>query len=309
MLTIGHLTFKSNLIQGPLAGVSASPFRSRFYQYDAPAFCVTEMISAIEVVDAFSRLKRYVHRASNETTLSYQLSGTCPDYLANAAKKLQSIGADLIDLNCGCPKPKIRKKGAGSKLIEDSEHLAKLVLSIKKNIDIPLTVKIRLLANHDEKQEVLLAKKIAKSGADALIVHGRTHLDDYDKAVNHQRIANIKSNLNIPVIANGDVKDKASYQKLLSQTGADGVMVSRAGMGKPWLYQSIKDSNFKADISMAKAAFLAHLKDLCQLECEKIAILQSRAWSKYYFRDFYDSDWLNKLRQKETLTEIDKHLN
>ncbi|HVT63335.1 MAG TPA: tRNA-dihydrouridine synthase family protein, partial [Legionellaceae bacterium] len=139
---LGSLIIKNRLIQGPLAGFSCAPFRAQYAWFQAPGYCVSEMISAQDLLHR--QPPRFVYRAPMESCLAYQLSRDDPDIMATAAQYLESIGADLIDINCGCPKAKIRKKGAGSALLTRPERLIAIITAIKTRIQIPLTVKIRL---------------------------------------------------------------------------------------------------------------------------------------------------------------------
>lgn len=188
-LQIGQLTIPHRLIQGPLAGYSCAPFRTLFNAYTPPAYCVTEMSSATDLLNKHALDSRYVYRSPQEQLLAYQISGTEPKILAQAAAQLQAYGADLIDINCGCPKPKIRKKGAGSALLETPEQLIAIIRAVRSMLHIPLTIKIRIQGNETD---LVLAKKIEEAGADALIVHGRRWVDDYDVPSDWLHIARIK---------------------------------------------------------------------------------------------------------------------
>src|SRR3989338_8506306 len=231
-LQIGQLSLPHHLIQGPLAGYSCAPFRRLFRHFIRPAFAVSEMISAQDVLNKHQTNSRYLYRADDEGILAYQIAGHNPATMAAAAEKLQDLGADLIDINCGCPKAKIRQKGAGSALLDKPLQLIQLVSQVKARLQIPLTVKIRI--NHLESDR-LLVKALAENGADAIIIHGRRWQDDYDVANNFQHIAQLKAAISIPVIANGDISDQSSLAQAMKNTGADGFMISRAGTGKPWL--------------------------------------------------------------------------
>ncbi len=305
-LQIGTLTLSHRLIQGPLAGYSCAPFRTLFNQYIAPAYCVTEMSSAADILHKHSVSSRYIYRAPQEQLLAYQLSGTEPHVLAQAALRLQAFGADLIDINCGCPKPKIRKKGAGSALLEKPEHLIRLVQAVREVITIPLTVKIRI---QDTAADLVLARKIAEAGADALIVHGRRWMDDYDVAVNLQKIYQIKREVNIPVIANGDIVDQDSLQKTMEISQCDAFMISRAGTGKPWLYQELLQQS-KVEVSLFEKInlFMTHLKGLANLENEYKAILQSKSLVRYYFGKSLTHSQLEDYYRLTTLQEIEQFL-
>lgn len=302
-LKIGSLTLPHRLIQGPLAGYSCAPFRTLFNRYVAPAYCVTEMSSARDVVHRHPLHSRYIYRAPQEQRLAYQISGTEPAVLAQASERLQAYGADLIDINCGCPKPKIRKKGAGSALLETPELLESIVKAVRAAITIPLTVKIRI---QDTSDDVVLAQKIEAAGADALIVHGRRWVDDYDVAVNFRQIARIKQVLTIPVIANGDIGSIASLQQAVEFSTCDAFMIARAGSGRPWLYQELLEQR-TINVSGAEKAdlFMAHLQDLAVLEDEYKAILQSKSLVRYYFGKNLDASWLSRFYQLSSLKDIE----
>ncbi len=296
-LTIGSLEIPNRLIQGPLAGYSCAPFRESFIPFASPGFCVTEMSSAKDVLHKHSKQSRYLHRSPLETILSYQISGHEVESMASAAAYLQSLGADLIDINCGCPKAKIRKKGAGSALLDDPKHLIQLIQALRGMITIPLTVKIRIQGND---QDYELAKQIEAAGADALIVHGRRWVDDYDKSCDWQQIAGIKKSLQIPVIANGDIHDFTSLNQAIEATGCDGYMISRAGTGKPWLYKELLEGKTISLSFLDKIElFMQHVSALSKLENEFKAILQSRSLLRYYFRaEFRTEKWSNFYQQK-----------
>jgi nifR3 family TIM-barrel protein len=302
-LKIGSLTLPHRLIQGPLAGYSCAPFRTLFNQYAAPAYCVTEMSSARDVVHRHPLNSRYIYRSAQEQCLAYQISGTEPAILAQAAERLQAYGADLIDINCGCPKPKIRKKGAGSALLETPELLESIVKAVRAAITIPLTVKIRI---QDTSDDVVLAQKIEASGADALIVHGRRWVDDYDVAVNFRQIARIKQALTIPVIANGDIDSIASLQQAVEFSTCDAFMIARAGSGRPWLYQELLEQRTINVSGVEKAnLFMAHLQDLAVLEDEHKALLQSKSLVRYYFGKNLDASWLTQFYQLSSLKDLE----
>lgn len=302
-LQIGSLTIPHRLIQGPLAGYSCAPFRTLFNQYQAPAYCVSEMSSAADILHKHTPNSRYLYRAVQEQLLAYQISGTQPQVLAQAARKLQSQGADLIDINCGCPKPKIRKKGAGSALLERPEQLISLVQAVREAISIPLTIKIRIQGNEDD---LRLAQKIATAGADALIVHGRRWFDDYDVAANWSQIAQIKRVLTIPVIANGDIADEASLQQAVARSGCDAYMISRAGSGHPWLYQELlEQQRIAVRVAEKSTLFLTHIHGLAALEDEYKAVLQSKSLVRYYFGALFDAATLSHFYQLNSLNAIE----
>ncbi|WP_026069258.1 tRNA dihydrouridine synthase [Legionella tunisiensis] len=303
---IGSIHLANRLIQGPLAGFSCAPFRELFYQFTPPAYCTTEMISAHDVLHKHQLNSRYLYRSPLEKILSYQIAGNDPGTMAEAGSYLASMGANLIDINCGCPKTKIRKKGAGSALLNEPQQLLKIVYSVRKMINLPLTVKLRIQGNgHDAD----LAKAIEQAGADALIIHGRRWNDDYSVDCNFAQIAEIKRAVSIPVIANGDIHDKTSLTKALINSGCDAYMIARAGTGKPWLYQNLLDEvTIHPDPDMIKVLFMQHLHKLAKLENDYKAVLQSRALLRYYFKAQLSPTELQTFYNLEYLDDIEREL-
>lgn len=301
-LQIGTLTVPHRLIQGPLAGYSCAPFRELFNQFTPPAYCVSEMCSAYDIVHHPIASNRYLHRSPVEQILAYQISGTDAHLLSQAAAYLQRIGADLIDINCGCPKTKIRKKGAGSALLEKPQQLKELIQEVRAAISIPLTIKIRIQGTDDDMR---LAKQIEEAGADALIVHGRRWHDDYDVACNLKQIAKIKQCINIPVIANGDIDNFISLEKAIEMSHCDGFMVARAGCGKPWLYEELLGQKILViNLSQKIQIFMQHLQGLAALETEYKAVLQSKSLVRYYFKNEINTALLKCFYLTSTLNEI-----
>lgn len=305
-LLIGSLLLKNRLIQGPLAGYSCAPFRELFSHFTPPAYCVSEMLSAQDVLTKHQPHERYLYRGKNENILCYQLAGTDPKLMANAASKLMDMHADLIDINCGCPKPKIRKKGAGSALLENQSQLIKIVSAIRQAIQCPLTVKIRLQGSEKDTQ---LAKAIAEEGADALIIHGRRWTDDYSHPCFYQQIAAIKQTIDIPVIANGDIEDLASLHHAWRETQCDGFMISRASTGKPWLFQELlTQTHSPLNYSTSLSMFMTHLQGLASLESEHQAVLQSKSLVHYYFKNQLSPEFFQLYYQLKNLQEIETAL-
>lgn len=286
-LQLGQLTLPSNIIQGPLAGYSCAPFRVLTHKYGNPAFCVTEMISAKDLIHRNPKPKRYLGKDPREGRLCYQLSGDDPKFLAEATALVSAHGADLIDLNCGCPVNKIRAKHAGSKLLTTPEKIYALVKSMKANTEAPVSIKIRVsgdVADHND-HAVIDAAELA--GVDYIIVHGRHWSERYDVPCRYDAIRDIVQLAKVPIIANGDVEDYSSLKRIFETTNCAGVMVARATVGKPWLFQEwYAEENHQAFLSPSPkevgAIFQEHLHDLITLETERFAVLQARKFAKYY---------------------------
>ena len=304
---IGTLQFPHRLLQGPLAGYSCAPFRQMYFQFLPPAYCVSEMISAYDVLHKHQINSRYLYRAPQEERLCYQLAGHDPYIIAQAANRVEAIGADLIDLNCGCPKTKIRKKGAGSALLDKPEQMCAIVSAVRQSIGIPLTVKLRICGDD---RDIALAQAIEQAGADALIIHGRRWTEDYDTPCDFHQMRKMKQAVRIPVIANGDIADQDSLLKAIEISGCDAFMIARAGCGKPWLYQQllVENGTFNnVDDSVRITCFIDHLQGLARLENEHQAILQSKSLVRYYFGKAITEQQLRAFYALNNLNEIEKY--
>ncbi len=281
---IGSFKLAHRLIQAPLAGISCAPFRELFGVYTKPAYAVTEMISAHSMLRHQTLNKRYLTRSDKEGAWCIQLSGHDPELIYQATQIADSYQPDLIDLNCGCPKPKIRARGQGSALMDKPKVLEAVVTAMRKAIDLPLTVKIRVAGNTEDKAYLEAAKIIEGSGADAIIVHGRHHSENYDVAANYAQIRRVVELVQIPVIANGDVVDVDSMQRCFEETGAEGIMIARASIGKPWLFENLLGSSVAPTAPELLKLFQIHINQLAKLEVsEKVALFQARRLLKWYF--------------------------
>ena len=290
-LTLCNKTFPVNIIQGPLAGVSCAPFRRLTWVYGSPAFSCTEMISCKTLIHQPKQShQRYIAKDPHEGPVCFQLSGSDPIELAEATKKVTDYGADLIDLNCGCPVKKIRSKGAGSSLLTDSSKLYQLISAMKQNTHQPVSIKIRVEGNSDDKFNLEVAKVVEDAGADFLIVHGRHWTEHYETPCHHDDIQFFVEQLKIPVIGNGDISCIDSLKRMFA-TGCAGVMIGRASVGQPWLIQKLM-----AEMNQEKFTppllkkigeiFVEHVEELTKLlDSERFAILQARKIAKYYARD------------------------
>ncbi|TAK72846.1 MAG: tRNA-dihydrouridine synthase family protein [Gammaproteobacteria bacterium] len=289
-LALKNKLFPTNLIQGPLAGVSTAPFRRLTWRYSQPAFSCTEMISCKTILHQSKQLlERFVKKDPQEGPVCFQLSSNHPLELAEATKRVTDYGADLIDLNCGCPVKKIRSKGAGSSLLSQPSKLSQLICAMKQNTSVPISIKIRVDGGSDEKYNQEIAKVVSDAGADFLIVHGRHWTEHYETPCRYDEIRFFVEQLTIPVIGNGDVACVDSLKKMLA-TGCAGVMIGRAGVGQPWLIKKlmadIKQEPFSIP-SMKEIGliFMEHATQLADLlGNEKFAILQMRKLAKYYGR-------------------------
>ncbi len=286
-LQLGTLQLHSNLIQGPLAGYSCAPFRVIAQKYGDPAFCVTEMISAKDIMHRDPKPKRYLGKDPQEGLLCYQLSGNDPEYLGRAAALVSEHGADLIDLNCGCPVGKIRAKHAGSKLLTKPETIYALVKAIKANTAATVSIKIRVAGDAADHNDAAVIDAAEQAGVDFITVHGRHWTERYDVPCRYNAIADIVSYARVPIIANGDVQDYPSLKRIFETTQCAGVMIARASVGKPWLFQQLYAAENNLPFSEPTTNQIGnilreHLRLLIELEKERTTVLQSRKFAKYY---------------------------
>jgi len=261
------------IIQSPLAGVSDQIFRKFVRRWSPKALLFTEMVNAKSLELGHGQEK--VNELSEERgPIGVQLFDHRPESMIEAAIKAESSGAFLIDINMGCPVKKIARKGGGSALLKDPELAQSIVKKVSQAISIPLTVKIRLGWCEATSEPISFALGLQEAGAQLITVHGRTRKQGFSGSADWEAIASIKKSLDIPVIANGDIKSSKDAIKCLEITNADGVMIGRASMGAPWLVGQIdaeinSQKPFKTpDAKMKVDLALEHLKLLVSTKGE-----------------------------------------
>ena len=306
--------FSHNLIAGPIAGISNATYRSLITQFSHPAFCYSEMISAHALVNRPDFIRQhFLTKAPQEGTVCFQLFGNDASYLAKATAFISKLPEQnlLIDLNCGCSVPKIRKNGSGSKLLEDPEKLSLIIRAMREQTDLPLIIKIRITKNHNLNLE--LVDLLNHSGADAVVVHGRTPQDSWGTPCNYTAIGWFVQHLKLPVIGNGDVRDLSSLKQMLA-TNCTAVMISRALIGKPWLIAELKaaaeNQTFTPPSSkQIMEIFISHIETLAQISGnERSAVLKARTLAHSYLKhfpnrkEFYDK--LNHITDLKTFTDL-----
>jgi tRNA-dihydrouridine synthase B len=296
VLQLGSQSFSSNIIQGPLAGVSTAPFRELIWRHSQPAYCATEMISCKTLLHASKQIqKRYIIKSNIEGAVCFQLSGNDPVELAEATKIATDCGANLIDLNCGCPVKKIRSKGAGSKLLSEPQRLYQLIRAMKDNTTVPVSIKIRVDGGSDEIFNDALIAMLYEAGNDFVVIHGRHWTEHYETPCRYDQIAYFVERLTMPVIGNGDIACVASLKNMLA-TGCAGVMIGRAGVGQPWLIAKlmaeVNGEKYETPSNAAiREMFLTHVYQLAELlEDERVAVREARQFAKYYARNVANRD-------------------
>lgn len=316
-LHLGNKEFPVNLIQGPLAGFSCAPFRELTWRYSKPAFSCTEMISCKTLLhQPIFTQQRFIKKDPHEGPVCFQIAGSESQEVAAAAKIVTDYGADLIDLNCGCPVKKIRSKGAGSSLLTNPTRLFQLISALKQNTHVPVSIKVRVEKLGHEKFNQELVKVVSDAGADFIIVHGRHWTEHYETPCRYEAIQYFVENLKIPVIGNGDIADIDTLKSMFA-TGCAGVMISRAGMGQPWLIgklmAELNQENFVVpSLPEIGKILIEHVEQLSLLlNSEKFAILQARKFAKYYARSMENKLefflLLNKCSALEEFSKIVTH--
>ncbi len=247
----------------PLAGYTDLPFRSVVKNFGVD-YTVSEMISSNALAYNSEKTKKMLIKSQNEDPYFVQLAGNKEEIVRLAVEKLNEIeGIDGIDLNCGCPAPKVFNHGSGSNLLGDLSRLQKILKTIKKYSNKQYTTaKVRI--GVDEKIPVDIAKAVEDCGVDFIAVHGRTKKGAYKAPVDYDAIAAIKEAVKIPVIANGDITDLAKAKYVLEHTRADGVMIGRGAVGKPWIFHQIANNNETISKELKKEIIIEHFTKMCE---------------------------------------------
>ncbi|HFS85299.1 MAG TPA: tRNA dihydrouridine synthase DusB [Epsilonproteobacteria bacterium] len=244
-------------VLAPLAGFTDLPFRSVVKKFGVD-LTVSEMISSNALVHQSKKTYKMVEKSPLEELYSVQLAGSDPSVMRKAVEYINTLeGVSCIDLNCGCPAPKVVNNLQGSSLLTDLDQMGKTIHTIKEHSNKPFTT-VKMRIGFNEKNPVEIAKVCEDNGADFIAVHGRTRAGRYKAAVDYDAIRDIKAAVSIPVIANGDIDSPEKVKWVLEHTGADGVMIGRAAVGKPWIFHQIKEGMESVPASLIREIVLEH---------------------------------------------------
>ena len=235
MLTIANRTFSSPFVLAPLAGYSDLPFRLLCREFGA-GYCVSEMISCHGLAFQQPRTIEMLQSVAAEKPVAFQLFGAEPEIMGEAAAIISQYGPDLIDINMGCPVKKVTKRGAGAALMTDIPLAEKIIVAVRSNTSIPVTVKFRSGPSSTAINAVEFAVMAEESGAAALTIHGRTWAQGFTGSADRQIIGKVKAAVSLPVIGNGDIQSYEDGLSMMADTGCDGVMVGRGALGNPWVF-------------------------------------------------------------------------
>ncbi|MBP8203360.1 MAG: tRNA dihydrouridine synthase DusB [Pseudomonas sp.] len=238
-LRIGPYTLPNALILAPMAGVTDQPFRQLCKRMGA-GLVVSEMVTSdVRLWNTRKSSLRMMHSGDPEPR-SVQIAGGDPEMLAEAARRNVEMGAQIIDINMGCPAKKVCNKAAGSALLKDEQLVREILQAVVAAVDVPVTLKIRTGWDREHKNGISVARIAEDSGIVALAVHGRTRADLYRGEAEYETIAAIKQAVSIPVLANGDIDSAEKAKAVLAATGADGLLIGRAAQGRPWIFREIE---------------------------------------------------------------------
>ena len=293
-MTVAEI-FKTPIFLAPMAGVTDTAFRVLVRELLDDDFAkknllmFSEMVSAAGIHYRNEKTLAMLETVEEERPTAIQIFGSDPKICAEAAAYVEEIGsAAVIDFNCGCPAPKIVKNGEGSALMKNPALVEKILSAVKKSVKIPVSVKIRLGVDEKKINAVEVAKRAENAGVDFLTVHGRTREQFYSGAANWEEIARVKAAVKIPVIANGDVRDFDSLEKIFSTTRADGVMIGRAAQGNPWVINRLL-KNFLTGEKIPPPSrderaevMRRHLEKIIFYKGERVGVREMRAHAAWY---------------------------
>lgn len=313
---IGNHVMDNRVVLAPMAGICNSAFRLTVKEFGA-GLVYAEMISDKGIVQKNERTMNMLYIDERENPLSLQIFGAEKETLVEAAKYVdQNTNADIIDINMGCPVSKIIKCEAGAKLLLDPEKIYEMVAAVVDNVKKPVSVKMRTGWDLDHLYAVQNAQAIERAGGSAVAVHGRTRVQMYEGHADWDIIRQVKENVNIPVIGNGDVETPQDAKRMLEQTGVDGVMIGRAALGDPWMiYRTVEyleSGELKPEPSVREKmdVCLLHFERLVALKGENIAVREMRKHASWYLKGIRGNGKArNIINQTESAQELRAFIN
>ncbi len=291
-MKIGNLVINDKASLAPMAGVADRAFRELCRGYGA-AYTVCEMASAKGISLGDKKSAELLYISETERPAGSQIFGNSPETMAIAAQKALEYSPDFIDINMGCPAPKVASSGGGALLMKDPVNSAKIVEAVAKAVNVPVTVKMRAGWDDTNINAVELAKRCEAAGAAAITVHGRTKVQMYAPPVNIDIIRLVKEAVSIPVIGNGDIVDGKSAAKMMEETGCDMVMVGRGALGRPWVFQEINAYlNHEVilpepGVAQKMHVMLKHIEKICEYKGERVGIREARKHAAWYTKGLH----------------------
>lgn len=307
-MQIGRHKLKNRLIVAPMAGVTDRPFRQLCKKMGA-AMAVSEMVSSNSLLWGSKKTRRRACHEGEVRPVSVQIAGADPRMMAEAARHNAEQGAEIIDINMGCPAKKICNVMAGSALMKDEKLVGKILRSVVNAVDVPVTLKIRTGWDPDHKNALTIARIAEDTGIQALAIHGRTRACAYRGEAEYETIAQVKAAIRIPVIANGDITSPEKARQVLTFTGADAIMIGRAAQGRPWIFREIEHFLMTGEhmpaptVSEIHRILIDHLHELYEFYGEYTGVRMARKHISWYTRGLAGSaafrHAMNQLQTKD----------
>ncbi|MDY6287626.1 MAG: tRNA dihydrouridine synthase DusB [Lachnospiraceae bacterium] len=313
-LHIGAVTIENPVILGPMAGVTDLPFRVLCHEHGAGLVC-TEMVSAKAILYHNRNTEDLMRTDEREHPVSLQLFGSNPEDVSEAAAMIEDRPFEIFDFNMGCPVPKVVNNGEGSALMKNPELAGRIISAVVKKVKKPVTVKIRTGFDKEHINAVEVAKILEDAGASAIAVHGRTRSQFYSGEADWNVIRQVKEAVSIPVIGNGDIRSPEDAEKMIRETGADGVMIARAAEGNPWIFS--RTSAWLASgkklpgptVKELQDTILRHAAMMIECKGERIAVREMRKHVSWYTAGYPDSAALRrKINTTENFSEMQEML-
>ena len=312
-IKIGNVELDNNLILAPMAGVTNLPFRIICEKFE-PGMVCTEMVSSKAIFYNDQKTRRLLNTEGEKRPISFQIFGSDEETMGYTAKYMSKI-ADIIDINMGCPAPKVVKNGDGSKLLLDLEKAKRIMKVVVENSSVPVTVKIRKGWDKENFIAVQVAKIAEEVGISAITIHGRTRSEFYTGKADWDIIKEVKDSVKIPVIGNGDIVDEETAYQMFEKTGVDGIMIGRGSFGNPWIFRNIKHflitgEKLPSPTNSERLNIIKEHIDLAVEEKGEIAIKELRKHIAWYTKNLKNSsEFRNSINMIETKEQLIKTLN
>ncbi len=307
--SIGPVEIHGRIVLAPMAGVSVQAFRRQGRRFGAGLVC-SEMVSCAGLAHRNERTLGYLRIGADEHPLAVQIFGAEPDAMADAARLVEAAGADIVDINFGCPVRKVTKTGAGATLLDDSDHACRIVSTVAEAVSVPVTVKMRRGVENGSRAALSVGPRLVEAGAAALTLHPRSAKQMYTGTADHSLTAELVELVDVPVIASGDIVSRASAQAVLAQTGAAAVMVGRAAQGNPWTVAEIAGLNgHQPSREEVVAELLFFIEDTVrEMGEERATGFLKKFYGWYLGRGRFPKPFKQELVQLATIAEVEEHL-